>query len=93
MILSQYDIFTRLNAATFVTFLAFPADVPSCIMGNPCREIRGVPDCVPVNNGLKRRVLKDFGGKFYSHNYFDDVGVDSNSGTICMYKGQDVLAL
>ena len=37
--------------------------------------------------------LKDFGGKFYSHNYFDDVGVDSNSGTICMYKGQDVLAL
>ena len=28
--------------------------------------------------------LKDFGGKFYSHNYFDDVGVDSNSVTICM---------
>ena len=88
MILSQNDIFTRLNAATFVTFLAFPADVPSCIMGN---HVGNSGACLTVSQLTTG--LKDFGGKFYSHNYFDDVGVDSNSGTICMYQGQDVLAL
>ena len=38
---------------------------------------RGAPDCKPVKHGLK-----DFWGKFYSHNYFDDASDDSNSGTI-----------
>ena len=38
---------------------------------------RGAPDCKPVKHGLK-----DFGGKFYSHNYFDDASDDGNSGTI-----------
>ena len=39
--------------------------------------------------------LKEFLGKFNSHNYFDDASVDSNSGTIIyLYvKGQDALAL
>ena len=53
---------------------------------------RAVPDCKPVQHWLKR-----FFGipKFYSHNYFDDASVDSNSGTIIQLyvKGQDVLAL